>query len=89
MSTPDEDGPPQVQETAGLRPESAGGAGMTQEGAPIGFTAEVGGSPAPTTDDPDQVAHVVPEAAESGPTTTAERAGDDDGDDDAAEPGTS
>jgi hypothetical protein len=54
MTTPEEEQtvPEGIQETVGLRPESAGGAGMGEEGAPIGFGAEVGGVAAPTTDDP-------------------------------------
>lgn len=60
-------------------PESApaaalpqGGAGMLDEGAPIGFTADVGGEPR-STDDADEVRDSVVEAARKGPVTDAER----------------
>lgn len=59
-------------ETAGLRPESPGGAGMTEEGTPAGFTADVGGAPQ-TTSDPDEVAEFVPDASTHGPMQTSER----------------
>ena len=61
-------GAPAGSETAGLRPESAGGAGMAEEGAPIGFTADVGGPPG-TTDDPEELADLLPES-EQGPTSS-------------------
>jgi hypothetical protein len=73
MTNPDENGAELGLETTGLRPESPGGAGLTEEGAPIGFTAEVGGVEVPVTDDPAQVRHVAPEASERGPTTDGER----------------
>ena len=59
-------------ETEGLRPESAGGAGMTEEGAPIGFTADVGGKPE-TVDDPEELRERLPEASTRGPMQASER----------------
>jgi hypothetical protein len=81
-SGPDEISPEHLQETAGLRGESAGGAGMSEEGAPIGFTAEVGGVAPGMTDDPAEVQQVAPEASERGPLTSAERAEQDEPDGD-------
>ena len=74
--------PGDALETTGLRPESPGGAGMGEEGAPIGFTAEVGGALPETTDDPEQVRADVPDAATAGPRTPAERLGAGEDDDD-------
>ena len=51
-------------ETSGLPPESPGGASLTRGGDPVGFTAEVGGEPPETTDDPEEARRAVEEAAE-------------------------
>jgi hypothetical protein len=65
-------GTPAGAETAGLRPESAGGAGMAEEGAPIGFTADVGGRPG-MTDDPEELAELLTEPSPRGPMPSSER----------------
>lgn len=62
----------ETAETEGLRPESPGGAGMTEEGRPIGFTADVGGEPQ-STDDPEELREQVPDAAGHGPRQASER----------------
>ena len=59
-------------ETEGLRPESPGGAGLTEEGTPIGFTADVGGEPQGT-DDPDKLREELPDAAAHGSMQESER----------------
>ena len=82
MSSTGENAPGEALETTGLRPESPGGAGMGEEGAPVGFTAEVGGALPQTTDDPAEVRAEVPDAASAGPSTTAERLARGEGDDD-------
>jgi len=74
MTTAEGSAPEPGQETGGLRPESSGGAGMGEEGAPIGFAAEVGGTEAPSTDDPEEVRRFTPAASHEGPTTASERA---------------
>lgn len=73
MTTPEGIGPDHPLETDGLRPESSGGAGMTQEGAPIGFTAEVGGAAPGVSDDPDELGEDLPAASAHGPVSDGER----------------
>jgi hypothetical protein len=53
--------------------ESQGGAGMLEEDAPIGFTADVGGKPR-STDDPEEARAAVVDAAAHGPRTDAQQA---------------
>jgi hypothetical protein len=69
-------------ETSGLPPESAGGASLTQRGDPVGFTAEVGGEPPETTDDPEEARRAVDEAAErdTGELNAGDQGGGDGGD---------
>ena len=63
---PDGDGGP-------IKPGADGGAGMADEGAPIGFTAEVGGAAGESTDDPSELEDFVFPASEEGPVATSER----------------
>ena len=64
---PDGDGGP-------IKPGADGGAGMGEEGAPIGFTAEVGGAGAESSDDPaEQADHVFAAPEEEGSASASER----------------
>jgi hypothetical protein len=62
---PDGDGP--------IKPGADGGAGMAEEGAPIGFTAEVGGAGAESSDDPAELSEYVFTASEEGSASASER----------------
>ena len=62
---PDGDGGP-------IQPGADGGAGMAEEGAPIGFTAEVGGAGAESSDDPAELVDYVFPAAEEGSVPASE-----------------
>ena len=71
---PDGDGGP-------IKPGADGGAGMGEEGAPIGFTAEVGGAGAESSDDPAELADYVfaaPEEEGSDSAPEREEGGDQD-----------
>jgi len=63
---PDGDGGP-------IKPGADGGAGMAEEGAPIGFTAEVGGAGAESSDDPAELGEYVFPASEEGSVSASER----------------
>ena len=56
---------------AAVTSEAQGGAGMMEEAAPIGFTADVGGKPG-STDDPEEARQATVPAAAHGPRTRAE-----------------
>jgi hypothetical protein len=68
--------------STGLTTESAGGAGMMDEDAPIGFTAEVGGAGAGSTDDPEELRQDGLAASARGPMHTSEREERGEGEDD-------
>ena len=70
-TTPDDSGNGDLEPP--IPPGADGGAGMGEQGAPIGFTAEVGGAAGGSTDDADELEDVVLPASEEGPVPASER----------------
>jgi hypothetical protein len=72
MTTESENGALEPPSGGPIEPGGDGGAGMGEEGAPIGFTADVGGEPQ-SSDDPAELGDYVFPASEEGPRPTSER----------------